>query len=51
MIGVSFQKDSANFPEPLPTPTHPYSPGGQQDQGHGVVLNDQGEVINNPYFL
>ena len=29
-------------------PTHPGGPGGQQDQGHGVVLHDQGEVYQQP---
>ena len=28
-------------------PTHQGGPGGQQDQGHGVVLHDQGvEVVS-----
>ena len=29
-------------------PTHPGGPGGQQDQGQGVVLHDQGEVYQQP---
>ena len=29
-------------------PTHPGGPGGQQDQGHGVVPHDQGEVCQQP---
>ena len=32
-------------------PTHPGGPGGQQDQGHGVVLHDQGEVHQQPLFF
>ena len=32
-------------------PTHPGGPGGQQDQGHGVVLHVQGEVYQQPIFL
>ena len=30
---------------PLP---HPGETGGQQDQGHGVVPHDQGEVYQQP---
>ena len=26
-------------------------PGGQQDQGHGVVLHDYGEVYQQPIFF
>ena len=29
-------------------PTHPGGPGGQQDQGHGVVLHDQEEGYQPP---
>ena len=28
--------------------THPGGTGGQQDQDHGVVLNDQGEDYQQP---
>ena len=28
--------------------THPGGPGGQQDQGHGIVLHDQGEEYQQP---
>ena len=28
--------------------THPGGPGGQHDQGHGVVLHDQGEGYQPP---
>ena len=28
--------------------TNPGGPGGQQDQGHGVVLHDQGEKYEQP---
>ena len=32
--------------------TPPTHPGGQQDQGHGVDLHDQGEVHQQPiYFM
>ena len=33
---------------PLHYPTQPGGPGGQQDQGHGVILHDQGEVYQKP---
>ena len=32
-------------------PTHPGGPGGQQDQGHGLVLHVQGEVYQQSIFL
>ncbi len=31
-------------------PSHPGGPGGQRDQGHGVVLHNQGEG-NQPTIL
>ena len=32
-------------------PTHQSEPGGEQDQGHGVVLHDQEEVYQQPISL
>ena len=32
-------------------PTQSGGPGGQQYQGHGVVLHDHGEVYQQPIFL
>ena len=32
-------------------PTHQDEPGGQQDQGHWEVLNDHGEVYQQPIFF
>ena len=33
----------------IPIPIQPKKlPGGQQDQGHGVVLHDQGEGYQQP---
>ena len=32
-------------------PTHPGGPGGQQDQGHWVVLHDKGYIYQQPIFF
>ena len=34
-----------------PPLTNPVGPGGQQDQGHRVVLHDQGEIYQQPIFF
>ena len=42
---VIIGKKSQNDP---PYQSSQSNPGGQQDQGHGVVLHDQGEEHQNP---
>ena len=44
---ITFRRGSHQVPQGL-SMTHPGGPGGQQDQGHGVDLHDQGEVHQQP---
>ena len=44
LFPITFRRGSHQVPQGL-SMTHP---GGQQDQGHGVDLHDQGEVHQQP---